>query len=177
MYLGYIKKLLKQFVPKKILDLGAGRGESSELCAKMGANVTAIDNCSRENWQRNKKLNEYKNITFINCKIEEFVPKITQNFNMIILLNIIAFLDKQDFLNIYFPKIIQHTNIGGIIIINFFFDDDPTMQKINHYKFEDFDFLENDFEIIKKSDIWKDDKHKPYGVHKHHIGYLILKKK
>jgi hypothetical protein len=36
------------------------------------------------------------------------------------------------------------------------------MQKINHYKFEDFDFLENDFEIIKKSDIWKDDKHKPY---------------
>jgi len=40
---------------------------------------------------------------------------------------------------------------------------------INFYTFDNFAFLEKDFEVIKKIDIRKDDLHKPHGAHKHHI--------
>jgi len=85
------------------------------------------------------------------------------------LLNVIAFIKKDDFLSLYFPRIIKHINRGGLIIVNFFFADDPTMQKIQHYSFENFDIYLENLAILEKEDIRVDDDHAPYGLHKHHI--------
>lgn len=49
--------------------------------------------------------------------------------------------------------------------------------KSHFYSFEDFSLLAKDFEIIHQIDERKDDIHKPHGLHKHHIGYMVLKKK
>jgi hypothetical protein len=65
------------------------------------------------------------------------------------------------------------------LLLSFFFDDDPTMQwpNTNFYTFDDFAFLKDEFDVIKEDDIRNDDLHKPYGAHKHHMWYLIIRKK
>jgi len=177
MYLADIKKLLEKHHSQSVFDVWAGRGEYAGLASKMGAEVVALDSCSRKDRQWNQKLDADPNIVFIRSTIEDFFPKLSQNFDMILLLNIIAFLDKEYFLNVYFPKLMEHTNKSWIIVVNFFFEDDPTMQKVKHYDFQDFDPFMKNLNVIEKKDTLIEDDHQPYGIHKHHVWYLVFQKK
>lgn len=174
-----IKKILKIENITTALDLWAGRGQLSLFCANHWIKTVAVDNEKSLQWQFDKNLLSNKNIEFVSENIEDYLVKNNETFDLVLLMNVIAFIKKDVFLTDIIQKITHKMGNKWYLFFSFFFDDDPTMQSpnINFYTFDDFAFLEKGFEIIKKIDIRKDDLHKPHGAHKHHIWYIILKKK
>ena len=174
-----IKNILKIENIKTALDLWAGRGQLSLFCANHWIKTVAVDNEKSSQWQFDKNLLENENIEFKSENIEDYLVKTNKTFDLVLLMNVIAFIKKDVFLTDTIQQIIHKINKKWYFFLSFFFDDDPTMQSpnINFYTFDNFVCLEKYFEIIKKFDIRKDDLHKPYGIHKHHIWYIIAKKK
>lgn len=164
---------------KSALDLWAWRGQFSLFCINQWIKTVAVDNEKSLQWQFDKIILKNKNIEFISEDIEKYLRENNETFDLVLLMNVIAFIKKDVFLNNVLQKIIHIINKKWYFFFSFFFDDDPTMQShnISFYTFDDFTFLETNFEIIKKIDMRKDDLHKPHGAHKHHIWYIIAKKK
>ena len=172
-------EIIKNNSIKTALDLWAWSGIRTKFLADNGAQTVAVDNQSMPIRQFDQSLLLNPNITFISQNIEEYIQQTNQTFDLVLLLNVIVFIPKPIFLETILPKIIDVINKGWYLVFSFFFSDDQTMQspKSHFYTFEDFDILNKDFEITHKENIRTEDNHKPHGVHQHHIGYLIVKKK
>lgn len=164
---------------KTALDLWAGRWQRSLLCANAWVKTIAVDNGNMPMWQFDQTLLDNTNISFIQSNIEEYLLEKNNGFDLILLINVIAFIKKENFLSDILIKITNSVNPQWYLLLSFFFDDDPTMQwpNTNFYTFDDFAFLKDEFDVIKEDDIRNDDLHKPYGAHKHHMWYLIIRKK
>lgn len=171
--------LIQDKTIKTALDLWAGSGLRTNFLAEQWIQTLAVDNQSMPLRQFDKTLLQNPNITFLSQNIEEYVQQTNQTFDLVLLLNVMVFIPKPVSLEIVLPKIIDVINKGWYLVFSFFFADDETMQspKSHFYRFEDFNFLSNDFEIITKEDLRTEDNHKPHGIHQHHIGYMIVKKK
>lgn len=99
----------------KVLDLGAGSGEYSQMFAEKGAQVTAVDS----------KLPDFLDNSIISHKmsIEDFISEDDSQYDLVFMRNLIQFLDKQWVFESLFPWIEKHLNKDGIIGIATFYKD------------------------------------------------------
>jgi len=172
---GYvIDEVFKSWNVQDVLDLWAGNGKWSRVCAERWARVDAVDSLEMkwffdESWFKDQLL-----VNLHICKIEEF--ELNKKYDLVILSNIIMFLDKEWFLSDMFPRLISSLNEGARVLISFFLPDDELYLKCrSQYCVEDFN---DSWLVIEKSydELFEDD-HEPMGKHIHHIQYLVLRKR
>ena len=77
---------VKKVKPKKVLDLYCGTGTIGIYISSEAEEVIGIDSCSSsiKNANHNKKLNQVKNIQFINNKVENVIDQFQQDTDLII---------------------------------------------------------------------------------------------
>lgn len=114
----FIQKLLSYITPNyRILDLGAGNGTHAEKFARIGARVVAVD--------RKKPTTQHPLIEWHSMDIENFLLKLnsTENFNLVLLHNIIQFLNKEWVISTLIPQLEAHLQANGILAIKTFFQE------------------------------------------------------
>ena len=100
----------------KVLDLGAGSGDFSQMFADKGAIVTAVDS--------KIPVDLGESIIPKKMKIEEFIAhENDERYDLIFLRNILQFLDKQWVFDVLLPWFQGHLNTGGIIGIETFYQE------------------------------------------------------
>lgn len=162
-----------------VLDLGAGRGRWSIFCASYGAKVIAIDNQSKVLWQFPEHLKNHPSITFLEADIKDLNLNFNQTFDLILLFNVVVFVEKRIVLDQILPHYLSQLNPEGRLCLTFFFFDDQTMgvnQKFSFYTFEDFQLPEG-YTLTHCEEKYLQDSHPPYGEHQHHLDYLEIIKK
>lgn len=168
-----IKEILSLNKIKNVLDIGAWKWYASLLCASYGAKVDAIDNSSQSEFLFPKLLFDHPKISFYDLSIEKF--EFNKIYDLVIITNLIMFLDKKLFIDIILPKICSSLSENGYIVISFFLPDDQNMNaNMSSYNLSDFKL--NWFSIIKNFDKIFLENHPPLWEHSHHINYLVLKK-
>jgi len=70
----------------------------------------AVDNEKSLQWQFDKNLLENENIEFKSENIEDYLTKSNKTFDLILLMNVIAFIKKDVFLTDIIQKIIHKIN-------------------------------------------------------------------
>lgn len=169
-----IKEILGSKKIQNVLDMGAGKWYASLLCASYWATIDAVDNLSQKEFSYPELLKDHPNIKFHNLSLEEF--GFFKMYDLIIMTNIIMFLDKKIFIDNVLPKIVLALSENWVIVLSFFGTDDALFSKtLSHYDINDFAIS---WLSIKESfDKSFSEDHPPYGLHKHHIHYLVLQKK
>ncbi len=147
------------YTNKKVLDLGCARGANALFFVDKGASVKCID--------IDKEVLEtfnHQNITKENLDIKNI--KFDGKYDIILALNVLQFLDIDDFKNT-FSKMLKNVNNDGFVIISIF----------NNKERVDFidEHIPEDFEIIKKDSLVREDII-PYP-HTHHFVRWILHKR
>lgn len=100
----------------EVLDLGAGDGRFSNLFAKHGAVVTAVD--------YKDKHAKGTEVDFVRMDIKDYIEQVsTRQYDLIFMRNVIQFLDKAWVLQTLLPWTDQHTKSGGDIAIETFHKD------------------------------------------------------
>lgn len=174
-----LTKLLWTTHPKTVLDLGTGNGDFSVLCASYGCDVVAIDFQKQKNWIYPEYLVSHPHIQFFNADITETDHlSFHQTYDLILLFNVIVFLEKQTFLDTLLPFYLGCLTMWGKLCLTFFFADDETMsahQNLSFYTFKDF-ILPMWYKVVVQQDEMMEDCHKPLGKHLHHIWYMEIEK-
>lgn len=97
-----------------VLDIWAGTGDVSKRFADLGFMVDAIDPQTWDSFLRKSK-NNHSNITYSKTKIEDYI--INQQYSLILLLNVIPFLEKTYVLWSLLPSLLQKLKPGGLLCI------------------------------------------------------------
>ncbi|MBT4649095.1 hypothetical protein HOC14_02080 [bacterium] len=101
----------------KILDIGSGEGNFTQMFLERGAIVTTVDT-------KSSSLQDNTRLTIKEMKIEDFcATEVNTQYNLIFIRNIIQFLDKNWVLEIFFPWISEHITNNGIVAIETFYKD------------------------------------------------------
>lgn len=121
----FIQKLLLCITPNsRVLDLGAGGGKYAEKFARLGARVVAVD--------RKKPTMQHPLVEWRSMLIEDFLPTLTptETFNLILLHNIIQFLNKKWVISTLIPQLKAHLRADGILAIRTFYQEpSPPFEK------------------------------------------------
>lgn len=169
-----IKKILSSNKIKNVLDIGAGKWYASLFCASYGAYVDAVDNSSLKGFSYPDLLQDHPNIHFHPLSIETF--KFSKMYDLVIMTNMVMFLNKAILLDTILPKIISSLSENGSIVLSFFGKDDALFTKtLSCYDVKDFSIPW--LSIIDSFDKSFSEDHTPYWLHTHHIHYLVLQKK
>jgi hypothetical protein len=172
-----LSNILKWITSWTILDLWAWNWKYSVFCASYWNNIIALDNESKSNWKRPKYLEWHPLIKFTKCDITKLPKNITsQKYKLILLFNVIPFIEKNLFINKLLPQYINLLKKSWKLLITFFFDDDKTFNKdASFYNFED--FIDSKIYKINEMEEYNiKENHPPQWEHTHHIWYLELEK-
>lgn len=175
-----IKEFEKLFCSgSRVLDVGCGEGQNAIYLAEQGHHVDAFD------------LSEY-GIAKVNdrceasgVKLNAFVADLTefefaQNYDLIISFGTLHFVHKSDWKK-FIREAKEHTNDGGIHIIQLFTDAVPASEDIAPFavglaKEEEIKELYADWEVLQFKSYVFEDEH--YGVPKHlHASNKIVARK
>ena len=140
--------------------------------------MIAIDNQSKVLWQFPEHLKNHPSITFLEADIKDLNLNFNQTFDLILLFNVVVFVEKRIVLDQILPHYLSQLKSWGKLCLTFFFADDQTMgvnQKLSFYTFEDFKVPQG-YCIECQEEQFEQDHHAPYGEHQHHIGYIELAK-
>ncbi|MDR0650398.1 MAG: class I SAM-dependent methyltransferase [Candidatus Peribacteria bacterium] len=174
-----LASLLEQGEIKTVLDLGAGTGTYSIFCASYGCKVIAVDTQTMKQWKYPDYLLTHPNIIFYNSDINHLSQSyLDQSYDLILLFNVVPFIDKQHFLQLLLPHYLDKLTGKGKLCLTFFFADDETMsqhQPLAFYSLSDF-VLPKGYKTMVQQNEKVEDIHPPYGKHKHHIGYIEISK-
>jgi 2-polyprenyl-3-methyl-5-hydroxy-6-metoxy-1,4-benzoquinol methylase len=108
----------------RILDLGSGNGRIAGRLAERGAKVTAVDRVSSSS--------HLDGVTFITAEAVAYVDQLAadEKFDLIVLRNLIQFLDGQVVLKHVLPKLMSHVAPDGLIALGTFYrDPDPPFER------------------------------------------------
>lgn len=105
-----VAKLFNEQNIASVLDLGAGTGKWSIFSASYGAKVIAIDNQSKALWQFPEYLKNHPSITFLEADIRNLNLSFHQGFDLILLFNVIVFLEKKVFVEQILPYYLSQLN-------------------------------------------------------------------
>jgi len=110
----------------KCLDLGCGQGKETFYLANLNCKVMAVDSSSVAIKQIKTKVKEegYKNIKAKKMNIKDCTTKDKNNYNIILCLNVLNFLEKKDVYKTI-KNIKKLLKKDGIIIISAFNKRDP----------------------------------------------------
>ena len=172
-----LSKILPFLKKTTILDLWAWTWKYSIFCASYWHKVMALDNESKTIRKRPEYLNNHPLIEFIKCDIINLPKAVTsKKYKLILLFNVVPFLEKNLFLNSLLPQYINLLEKSWKLLLTFFFDDDKTMKKnISFYDFENFT-NEWTYKINNKEENIIKENHLPEWEHTHHIWYLELER-
>lgn len=113
-----VMELLRPFLATlkegdRMLDLGAGSGLQVAKAMNQGVDVVAVDIADRP-----KDL-EATGIEWLNKPLEEYIAALTpdQQFDGVLLQNIIHFFPKEYVLKVLLPTVLAHTKVGACIAI------------------------------------------------------------
>jgi len=178
-----VEKYQEKVKQGNALDIGIGRGDDSILLAEKGFFVTAVDiNKDIIEKFKERTLSENFKIEIVNKNIKDFNIE-ENNYNLIVAINSIHFLEKKDFFDVL-EKIKNGLRKGGICIIAIFTNEDPMIKegwRENNYfpkTGELKNIFEKEFEILFfKEAIIEDKGHagneKP---HSHSVARIVIKK-
>jgi len=162
-----INNCLNKLSPKKVLDLGIGKGRCSKRFLQKGSIITGVDLVNTT----------IPGINFFQCNIKDF--KFNQDYDLIIASLVLHFL-KLDVSKDIIEKMKESTVSGGYNFIltmnkedNFF-----RSKKENFYlNKNDLEKLYPDWEIIQSGDFETDlEKHDDLKPHKHNLSFILAKK-
>lgn len=140
-----VSNLIESHHPKKILDLGAGKGYFSILAASYGAQVDAVEDTRlRNNYP--DYLKEHPSVTFHDSPLDQF--KITKKYDLIIAKHIVMYMKKEFVLEEFLPTIYEHLNKGGFVFITYHHTDSYLMKEkpgIVKYTLNEFKSLKGNF--------------------------------
>ncbi len=166
-----LEHIVSNYDIKKVLDLWCWNWKYCLFFEKYWSTVVWVDNMSLNIWrEKSKDFPESDNITFVNDNIEDFI--ITEKYDIVLLINVINFLDTDFLFNWLFQKISTNLNKSGFVILTIFLD---TAEQKSIYNLDKFCYLEDLWlKIVDKGFIQKLDNHPPIWEHKHNILYLFL---
>lgn len=169
----HLQKILENNTVNNVLDIWAGKWYMSLFAASYGADVDAVEPNSMKKWHFPTFLSNHPKIQHHHMSIEEFT--INKQYDLIIMTNIIMFLDRQYFFETLFPNVIKSMSIDLTIIITYFDATDQTIKHGTTYRLEDFTQFSN-LKLIEHSEKTYTENHPPQGKHTHHAHVVILKK-
>jgi len=162
---------------KKVLDLWTGNWYFSVFCASYTCKVIAIDT-QKMSPKYPEYLKSHPHIMFYQEDINDTNKSYMKDtYDLILLFNVVVFLDKKYFLEYLFPKYLERLNIWGTLCLTFFFEDDETMkseQSLSFFDFKDLQPPTMHYAVQNTQDAYVEDFHKPYGKHFHHIWYIEI---
>lgn len=158
-----LQKLFKDYSFTSVLDLGSGEGFEALFAAQHGARVVAVDQKPIPSSCLNNP-----NIKWDQSKIHEFV--IPPNaFDLVILRNIIHFLNREFFITHIAPSIIRSMRSGGWLYLSTFQKQDIIFERNaeGYYTAEELCEIFKPLIFQKSIQEVHDDDHPPYGTHQH----------
>lgn len=111
----FLHRLVEISMPKKILELGTSNGYStfwfSVSCAKYGGTIDTLEVDEKRYKMAQENLKNRKNITLINGLIEEIIPKLSGDYDMV-------FIDanKSDYIK-YIKLLLEHQKLNDICMV------------------------------------------------------------
>lgn len=173
-----LKEILNKQEVKEVLDIGWWKGLHTILCATYGAKVDLVDPDTMQGFQYVKFMRwSHPLITQHKLMIEEF--EITEKYDLILLLNVIMFMNKDFVLYTLLPSISKGLREGWKFMIWFALEDDDVMMRgknHTHFTVEEISFALPELKVIYSSGIRTDEDHPPIGPHQHHNQYMLLSK-
>lgn len=172
----YLSSIFNKQTIENVLDLWAGSWRYSIYVASYGSKVLAVDNRKMKWYIYPQFLENHPKISFFEDDILHFLHGHHDKYDLILLFNVIVFLNKTEFLSML-PKVFEMLKPGWILSVSFFFADDETMsqnKELSFYNFNDF-ILPSWFSITRTENELVEEAHKPYWLHTHHIGYIEIK--
>lgn len=159
--------------PGAVLDIGAGKGWDSIYAASLGARVLAVDRNEIPDLFKN-----HPNIRYVQADLN-FWEAPTEPFDVILLHNVIQFLDRNHFLNNLLPHLWQQLTDGGILSLIAFGPDDAFYQKklLPPYRFEQLLEALPGAEVLEQKEETVDDFDAERGKHQHHLYRLMARKR
>lgn len=167
-----ISKLFSQKENQKILDIGAWKWYYSILAASYHHTVDSIEPNKMKFFQFPNFLKHHPHINYSNKTIQEYT--INNNYDIILCLNVIMFLDKDYFLNILLPKLKKHTNPWWYIILNRFGSQDKSFEKPISL-FDKEEIVDKKWQEINYGEETINENHPPLWPHTHNTKFLIIK--
>jgi len=172
-------KLLHEFLMahpvETVLDIGAGRGYESLLCASYGAQVDAVDPLLHKRFLFPQHLRDHPKIQFYELMIHDFL--IEKKYDLVLLNNVLMFINKDYVLHTLLPKLAAAMNQQGTILITFFYPYDCIIENnksLTLYEVEDFEHIPL---ATKRSEEKRfTAPHPDHGTCNHHHHYLVLQK-
>lgn len=160
--------------PQMVLDFGVWRGYFSILAASYWAQVDAVSH-NQDTWSYPEYLKNHPNIKFHECDIKDF--KLTKNYDMVIIKNIIMYLEKERIIWDFLNKLYDNLNRSGIVFLTYHLKDSylakiwkiTTKYEINDFKKTGKNFILKDFgEYFNPVENVRNENH--------HIWYIVLQK-
>lgn len=162
-----INSCLNNLFPKKVLDLGIGKGRCSKRFIEKGSKIIGVD-------LENKYLP--KEIKFIQSNINDFNFK--ENYDLILASLILHFFKKKVSQEIIEKMKNSTTTQGYNFILTMNQKDDCFKSKENNFYVdkEELKKLYSDWEIIECEDFETDlEEHDGLNPHKHHLSFILAK--
>ena len=116
-----VLNIIKDIKPNKVLDLYCGTGSIGIYIADHVKEIIGVEYCKEafEDACKNKELNNLKNISFINSKVENEISKFKDNFDLIIVDPPRSGLDKKtkNYLKLLDSKIIIYVSCDPVTLM------------------------------------------------------------
>ena len=163
-----------------VLDVGCGDGKNAIYLAENGfQNIDAFD-ISENAIEKVKRICSKKDITINawNTTVQDF--EFTKNYDLMLSFGVFHFIPKEDWKS-FIADAQEHTNIGGIHIIQMFNDNEPPTFDIAPYAVGmttdgELKDLYVDWEILQFLSYTFEEEHEGVPLHKHASNKLVARK-
>lgn len=167
-----ILKMMSYLRPNdSVLDLGAGMGVQAEKFIHLGMKVEAVDKI---------KPNDFNSgIIWYQEKIEDFLIKLDNKFNLIFCRNLIQFLDSNWVFNELIPRIKSAVEDNGLIYLRTFYKNPMPNFKdgvLSLYKLSELTKQFENFDVIFSKEYKKYGKDLKGSFRKFFLVDLLVKK-
>ena len=163
-----LKESLDKLNPKKVLDLGIGKGRCSKRFINDSCKITGVD-------LKNRGIPDQ--ISFVQSNIKEFIFK--EKYDLIIASLVLHFLKKETSIRIV-ENMKKSTEVDGYnFILNFNQKDECSMNKKDNFYVDEEELkkLYFDWELINSGEFETEvEEHDGLAPHTHNISFILAKK-
>lgn len=160
--------------PQMVLDFGVWRGYFSILAASYWAQVDAVSH-DQDTKSYPEYLKSHPNIKFYDCNIKDF--KLDKNYDMVIIKNIIMYLEKKRIIWDFLNKLYENLNRWGVVFLTYHLPDSYLVRNWNittKYEINDFKQTGKNFILKDFGEYYNPVEH--VRNENYHLWYIVLQK-